>query len=250
MPRGRQLQRRFAALFALAALTLLFTGCAYRPVVQIAAPGGAPVTEQSSWWAARYRHVWPQNEEPRWHQDMFVAHEIVLPVLNAQRRDIALWRFHRRAARDGAGHQFTFYFYAPAGAAERIFAGLRARPALAELKSAGLLREDVYHDTGFPEPQRIEGTSDRSWTPLVQASWPYFIMGVSENWLALVTLELARRPLPDQAGLDERIEACRQAQSSIDVLWRREGHHAYLHHLNALFGYTPLLMPNGEELGF
>lgn len=237
------------ALFVLA-LALAATGCAYRPIVKVGAPAGAPVADRQSWWAARYRHAWPEDEEPCWHQDVFVAHEIVAPVLNARRPDIALWRFHRRAARDGAGHQFSFIFYATPETAQHVFAELRTRPALAEYQAAGLLREVLYHETGVPQPQRVDGTSDKRWSPVVQSTWPWFIMGVSENWLALVTLENARRPVPDSGALDARLAASRQTQSAIDALWRREGLHAYLHHLNAVFGYAPLLLPNGEERAF
>lgn len=246
---GRQWLRGRAASGVLA-LALLLSGCVYRPLVKVTAPAGAPPAEEQSWWAARYRHTWPEGEEPRWHQDLCVAHEIVAPVLNAHRREIALWRFHRRAARDGAWHQFSFIFYATPEAARRVFADLQARPALAEFKAAGLLRQDVYEEAGLPEPRRVEATSDHRWPPVVQAAWPYFIMGVSENWLTLATLELARRPPAEFPGLEERLEACRRSQAYLNALWRREGYHAYLHHLNAVFGYAPLLTPDGEERTF
>jgi hypothetical protein len=246
----RTLRRCARGITAALAVALFLSGCAYRPVVRIAAPTGASLTEGQSWWAARYRHAWPEGEEPRWHQDIFVAHEIVQPVLDAHRGEIVLWRFHRRAARDGAWHQFTFFFYAPAHTAARVFADLRSRPGLADLKSAGLLREDVYHGAGLPESQRVEGTSDRNWPPVVQATWPWFIMGVSEHWLALVALEFARRPPPASPGIDERIQASREVSAAVDAIWRREGFHAYLHHLNAVFGYIPLLTPAGEERAF
>ena len=56
---------------------------------------------------------WPEHSDPAWHMDSMVAHLVVSPILNGKRPQIELWRFHRRAGRDGAGHQFNFILLNP-----------------------------------------------------------------------------------------------------------------------------------------
>ena len=94
------------ALFVLA-------GCgAHAPVKTPAA--GSQITkidgQAINWWYVRFRLVWPDEEEPDWSLDALIAHQIVAPVLEQYDDQIQLWRFHRRAARDSSGHQFSFIF--------------------------------------------------------------------------------------------------------------------------------------------
>ena len=75
----------------------------------------------SGWWHARFRMNWPPDTDPIWYMDLYLAHQVILPLFQAHQNDIHLWRFHRRAARDGAGRQFSFIFYASPRAARNIF---------------------------------------------------------------------------------------------------------------------------------
>lgn len=194
-----------------------------------------PVEETLGWSAVRFRLHWPEGQEPRWYPDLFIADRVVGPVLDAERGGIALWRFHRRAARDGAGRQFSFLFYTTPKRAREINQRIAASPDLARWQRLGIIDAVVYQDPSSPGWNRVEGTSDRSWSPPMQRAWPYFIMGVSQLWLELIR-ELSQAPaLPKQpqaryARISERM----------DQLWREEGSHALLHHLNAIFGYREL----------
>jgi len=109
--------------FALAALTglvllmaALLEGCA-APSAVIAAPKQeanqfSPSTAAEGWWSVRFGLHWPARAEPAWNRDLLLADQFVRPALRQHREAISLWRFHRRAARDAAGHRFSFIFRA------------------------------------------------------------------------------------------------------------------------------------------
>ncbi|MFP5212895.1 MAG: hypothetical protein ACLGPL_05900, partial [Acidobacteriota bacterium] len=105
------------------ALALVLSGCA---------TAGRSRTEVSDtgWWYASFFMNWPQDDEPLWQIDPLLAHKVVAPVLERYGKEIPLWRFHRRAARDQTGHRFSFIFYGSSGTARRIYGALRADPTL------------------------------------------------------------------------------------------------------------------------
>jgi hypothetical protein len=195
------------------------------------------------WWAARYRMEWPKNQEPRWYLDLLIARRVVSPVLARHRKEIALWRFHRRAGRDAAGHQFSFIFYSTPATAREVLAELRRSPDLWALKAGGLIVKELYSNPARNEQPEVGDTSDRSWAEVLQADWPYYIMGVSELWLRLVSDYADREG--EKGGwepLDRLEERYRRVSAEVDELWRSEGGHALLHHLSAIFGYKPLMV--------
>ena len=194
---------------------------------------------------------WPPNEEPSWYVDPLLAHRVVSPILNQVGSDIKLWRFHRRAVRDQAGHQFSFIFYASPETARKVFAALQADGTLKKMKDYGLIIRDSYDDTGTITRPNIEDTSDRNWSLPVQKSWPYFIMGVSETWLNLI-VDVAGRVCADTppSNLEETLALYERINASIEQMWQEEGQHAFLHHLNAIFEYEPLMMRHQFLLGF
>jgi hypothetical protein len=108
------------------------------------------------------------------------------PVLDAEQARISLWRFHRRAARDGAGRQFSFIFIfcAPPAAARTVNARIAASPALPLCQRNGVIAKVLYDDPAKPQRPGMGDTSDKSWTPEMQRAWPYFIMSISRLWLS------------------------------------------------------------------
>jgi hypothetical protein len=171
--------------------------------------------------------------------DLLIAHQVVAPVLDRYGKDIVLWRFHRRASRDKLGHQFSFIFYATPADARKIYAAIRESPVLRQLQAKGLVVQVITDDTNkIPRPH-MQDTSDPSWSLPLQKAWPYFIMGVSQTWLALIS------QYADGAGDKPRSLTAMEAfykkiDRQVETTWRNEGGHAFLHHLNALFGYGPL----------
>jgi hypothetical protein len=195
------------------------------------------------WWYARFQMNWPEKTRPNLYLDTILAHKIVLPVLNKNRKNIYLWRFHRRAARDNAGHQFSFIFYASPPAARKIYRSIAANPFLNQLKQAGIIVRYTYDDTGTVLRPGIEATSDSSWSVPIQESWPYFIMGTSQTWLDLI-VQLADNKASENTpqSLQELQRFYQQIHKSITASWQKEGRHAFLHHLNAIFGYEPVIV--------
>ena len=197
--------------------------------------------ETRSWWYVRFKIDWPEGREPSWHVDPMLARELIRPVLFQHKEQIDLWRFHRRAVRDKAGHQFSFIFYASQDTAARINATIQSSKRLEGLLAAGVLVTVRYDDpTGLPRPGMAD-TSDRNWSQPLQRTWPYFIMGVSRSWLELVSALAEQTPdvsSPDTVSNLQTFYA--EVNQKINQTWKNEGNHAYFHHLNAVYGYQPL----------
>lgn len=195
------------------------------------------------WWYARFRIKWPENTEPSWHIDLLIVQEIIAPVLNQHSKDIFFWRFHRRAARDEEGHQFSLTLYSSAKSVKKIFNDIRANSLLKRMKKAGLIVQDIYEDPAKIIAPRIEDTSDGHWSPAIRKSWPFFIMGVCKMWLSLIA-EISEGIPEKQKGpsLNKMLKFYQQVNDIIKSLWRDEGCHAMLHHLNAIFGYEPIFV--------
>ena len=214
-------------------------------------PPPAEIASSDGWWSARFHIQWPQEEEPAWHMDLLIAHKIVAPVLLQYKDRIRLWRFHRRAVRDSTGHQFSFIFYASAETAYQIFDMLRSNAFLTKMAYSGRIIEGVYDNPDRIAKPRIKDTSDPNWPSSVQKSWPYFIMGVSQMWLNLIAETVADLPTADASlSLDEYEKLYKEVNATITSLWEINGRHAFLHHLNALFGYEPLIFYEKRMLKF
>jgi hypothetical protein len=206
---------------------------------------------KSGWWHARFSIAWPEGKGPSWSVDPLLAHVVVSPLLSLHGNEIALYRFHRRTARDQAGHQFSFIFYSSQDTAREIFSRFQSDVKLKALKDRGVVVRDAYDDTSMITRPNIEDTSDRNWSPAVQKSWPFYIMGVSEMWLNLIS-EVANQISGENtpASVDEQLRFYEQVNASIDRMWKDEGQHAFLHHLNAIFGYEPLTVSEKRLMSF
>jgi hypothetical protein len=66
-------------------------------------------------------------------------------------------------------------------------------------------------------------------------------MGVSQTWLSLIRQVTAEQPL-DNTSPEALLDYYRSVNDRVSALWRVHGQHAYLHHLNALFGYELLII--------
>ncbi len=103
-------------------ITSLFSGCASlnsKKFLERETFRKEEKTGAKGWWYAKFRMDWPKDAEPLWHMDPLLAHRVIAPVLSRYSEEISLWRFHRRAAPDASGHQFSFIFYHPGGRLRR-----------------------------------------------------------------------------------------------------------------------------------
>ena len=227
-------------------LTLLITvtaGCTTTTSVITPEPMAPPpeIASAEGWWFARFQLQWPENQPVNWHWDLLIAHKIIAPAMGQSKASIRLWRFHRRAARDQAGHQFSFIFYASAQTAYQIFDMLRSSALLAEMKQAGVIIADLYDWPDKIDKPRISDTSDPNWPAALQKGWPYYIMGASQMWLSLIIETVVEMPQPKAAlSLVENEHLYKEVNAIITSLWENNGRHAFLHHLNALFEYKPI----------
>lgn len=201
-------------------------------------PNGAtdrPEAERR-WYTTCFRMPFDADGKPEWALDLLLADRVAAPALSAHAADIRLWRFHRRAAADAAGHQFSLLVYASAPTAERLRERFDADPTLRDLLASGRMSGVVHGCRAAQGTPDVEATSDPAWDPSIQRAWPWFIMGVSASWLALIQ-DLARDRPP--VGADP-LPAYREIDGRIGQLWAAQGQHAFLHHLSGLYGYRPL----------
>ena len=241
----KHLDLNWASLLSLAIVLLLMTsGCALAP--SQTAKGALPQQIQQDglrWWAARFRIYWPQDAEPDWAADHLLAHAVVAPVLQKHSSHIPLWRFHRRAGRGGAGHQFSFIFFTDARTAKAVLTELERQPATQALLAAGFVEKYFEQSSGYKQNERVQATSDANWSPSMQRNWPVYIMGASALWLGLIDEYARQSPVPaDAAGM---LSHYRRVEEQMTAQWRAEGMHALFHHLSAVFGYEAL--PIGDE---
>ncbi|HSO21086.1 MAG TPA: hypothetical protein VLT88_16585 [Desulfosarcina sp.] len=174
-----------------------------------------------------------------WERDLLIAHRILAPVIAAQGDDIDLWRFHRRSADDGAGHQFSLIFYASAQTADEINRKVAADTLLEALLRAGVIDAVITDDVGRNDRPQVGDTSDASWSPVMQRTWPYYIMGVSRMWLAMIEALSGEVGTAGDVDLQDHY---REVNRRLTYIWQHEGQHALLHHLNAVFGYEAMLL--------
>ena len=163
--------------FALASLTglvllmaALLAGCAARSAVIAApeqeatkpGPSQGPGTAAEGWWYVRFGLHWPAGAEPAWNRDLLLADQVVRPALSQHREAISLWRFHRRAARDGAGHRFSLIFRASPASAASIYDQIRTNATLARLQRRGMVESVGFDDLSRIERPGVADTSDRA----------------------------------------------------------------------------------------
>ena len=117
--------------------------------------------------------------------------------------------------------------------------------------AAGFLGEVVYSNPAEIKRPNIEDTSDPKWPDSIQNTWPYYITGVSRMWLNLVA-EIADKDLEDDPpASQEEIDAFyRQVEESVTELWQNKGRHAFMHHLNAIFRYEPMIYYEKRFMNF
>lgn len=226
-------------LLALSACTRVVT---IRVPLEGPAPGAAaPIEPDDAWWSIAFRMDWDREQSPEWYLDALLADQVCAPALTEFRSQIRLWRFHRRAGQDKVGHRFKLLVFTDAETAEALYRRVRADSVLQWLESERLVVSVTMTGADETELPRIARSSDGAWPPEIQASWPWFIMGVSQTWLSLiqqVTMDEPAEELSTQAVLDYYDSV----NDRVDTLWRKYGQHVYLHHLNALFGYQPLII--------
>ena len=227
------------------------SGCTSLSSTKIESSGSAPAIEkptqsadQAYWWHIRFQLRRDAEGETQSFIDALIADQVISPILNRFKKQISLWRFHRRWPRDKTGHQFSFIFYTTIDTAKQVRTEAQTHPLLDALRSAGVLRQVVLDQSPSETRSRPADTSDPSWPVEVQREWPNYIMGASRMWLGLIKAEAAKR---QELTLLERYQGVEQALAEI---WYTEANHAFFHHLSALFGYKPMRVIRQDIMTF
>ncbi len=228
-------------------VALSLYGCVQSPPSFRDAPWARVPMGQTSdvdqyWFAACFRMPWDGEGRPEWAVDAALAREVIMPLLQKFGDELGLWRFHRRAGRDATGHQFTLLMYTSASVAEDIQQQISDSPVVTSLQRAGHVTAVLTTCRGDAPSPVLSAHSDPGWHPHIQRAWPYFIMGVSANWLALIDGVSTEIGSPEGASVPEMLRHYRQVHEEVTALWQGQGQHAYIHHLSALFAYEPLLI--------
>jgi len=114
---------------------------------------------------------------------------------------------------------------------------------LKRMKRSNVIIQDIYEDTEKIIAPNVEDTSDGHWTPSLRKTWPFFIMGVCQMWIGLVGEIAEGMPKKQKyTSLKKMLGLYQQVNEIINSLWRDQGSHAMLHHLNAIFGYEPIFV--------
>ena len=242
----KKIQIQTINLIALFFLLSLFAGCT---TVSRPAPSAGivphhisnPVGEGQGWRRIRFRMDRSDDGQTRWERDLLIAHRIIAPILKTHGQAIHLWRFHRRSADDNTGHQFSFIFYSRPAKADLINRQVMEDPLLSNMISNQLVREVLVDRVDGNTRPDIGDTSDSNWSPVMQASWPYYIMGVCRMWLEMIDQFSLQIGVADTTPLDQLVAHYTTVNEEVTVIWQQEAYHALLHHLNAIYGYTPMI---------
>ena len=231
---------------ALLAMLLVLSACTRVVTVRVPVndpPRGAMTASgnEDDWWRIAVGIHRDPEQTPDWYLDTLLADQVFAPALADAGSAIGLWRFHRRAADDEVGHRFSLLVYTNPVSADILYRQIRAASLLQWLESDGRVTSVTISTLDRPELPPIARSSDLAWPAEIQASWPWFIMGVSQTWLSLIREVSVEQPMtePSPAKL---LDHYQDVDEQVTALWRDHGQHVYLHHLNALFGYQPLVI--------
>lgn len=193
-----------------------------------------------AWWQLRFKLVWPADEYPDFSRHLLIAEQLLLPTIKAHEQRLTLWRFHRRAARDTAGNQLSLIFYTDEATATQINQEISSDPLTLWLLDQSMIEKTAFNKRTREELGLLEQTSDPDWPIEIQRSWPYFIMGSSQSWLMLLQEISQETGLEGTVSYSDLLAHYRRVDETLNAQWAEHGQHAYLHHLNAIFGYHPL----------
>jgi len=97
----------------------------------------------------------------------------------------------------------------------------------------------------------ISDTSDPNWSAPLRKAWPYYLMGASQMWLDLISgMADGEQETETPLTFDDLDHQYARINAAITTLWQNEGRHAFLHHLNALFGYEPIVIVEKRHMRF
>ena len=173
------------------------------------------------------------DHPPEWWIDIYLIDTAFRKII--EKYNIQLYRFHRRDADDGIGHQLSLFCYVTEIVLEKI------KKDLFNDVSIKLLDENSMHKSKSIEifNNDLNSTSDKNWSIELQYSWVYFINGVSKMLLDLIS-NIKNHKIPD--NLKDLKKSYNKINNELSLLYSVRGSHAFIHHISALFGYAPTIL--------
>lgn len=218
---------------------LVLVGCSTTPQPQTRTLASADMS-MPSWHSCRVQWTWEQDQPPPWAPDGLLAVAVFAPAMESVGDNLEIWRFHRRAGRDGAGRRFSFIFRSNEPAYQQIREQVLTHPLIVRLQQQGVMQTASCRDVSYWSGQELAATSDPAWSPAMQEVWPHYIHGVSRMWLELMKMHIG--PVDGERSVEELLQASAAAHETISLVWQGEGRHALLHHLSGVFAYQPVLI--------
>ena len=194
------------------------------------------LSDSYKWYFYRFRLKYNFGKAPKWWLDLFIIDRIFRIIIKDKgiNYQVKLWRFHRRSGEDNTGHQTTLACYTTGRDSVTIDNIIRSTPSFKLLSDGNLLREYFIEEGG----EYIDGSGDGHWPIEIRQSWPYFIQGASESILEMLRLIIdGIWHMEDFDNILDIEEFYQKVNERLVHIWYSQGGHAYLHHLNALFGY-------------
>jgi len=218
-------------------LICLLSACTQRvaPVIEYPRPDQATLNSDKAWYSVRFSLHREKDQEPDWYLGTLLAGEVIAPILDQYGQHIICWRVHRRAVRDQTGHVFSFIFYSSTASAAMIYQRIQENNLVAELHRQQLLLKVNYAPLTVNLHTILADTSDTTWPESVRQSWPFFMMGASQMWMAQV--KTLKQETADNQAIEQRYQII---QGKLNELWQQQGQHALIHHLSALYAYRPV----------
>ena len=220
-------------------LISLLSACAHSltPVTEYTQPAEITLNDaDGNWYAARFSLYWEKGQEPDWYLGTLLGGEVIPPILAQYAQQITCWRVHRRAVHDKTGHVFSFIFYSSEASAAMIYRQLQGNKLLAKLQKEQRLLKVSYDPLTANSDVTLADTSDPVWPETIRKTWPFFMMGASQMWLAQV--QILKHDTQKNHAIEARYKII---QNKMTELWQQQGQHSLVHHLSALYAYQPVL---------
>ena len=215
----------------------------------------AATRDGRGWWRVGFHRAYEQDDKVMWYLDALLANEVLKPLIEKHRQELRLWRFHRRAGVDSSGHKFSFIFYSSRQTAVSIYQAIEHNGQVKDLLQNKIVERLSFTDINGDPESSIEAASDPVWSIELQKAWPHFIMGVSRTWLELIAQFASQAEAASEGGVSDMDISAQTAfykkiNNRVNSVWEQEGGHAFLHHLNALFGYQELYIIERSKTRF
>ena len=177
-----------------------------------------------------------------------IADTIVRNVIDSKKSNIKCWGLHRRWPPDDIGHEFTAQLYISKETSDEI------DNLVMNNRMFRLIRDELEYTVECNKSTEFSVITDKYWPISIQESWPWFIQGICETLLRMITCTkkntlqtYSMQELPrEKSNLEDLYK---EIENEINKIWTKEGYWPFLHHLNAIFGYTPIQVDTEQYVG-